>query len=116
MGSVTIYGRGVCGDMLLNELTAYFEEEFSYPVECETVLEQAGDVQIEAPDDSDTQTVASILEPLGYEEFDSAEALYEAVYGNVDDAYIGRKYYDDRGGEHGDAEDQPRDDENNVSF
>jgi len=101
--------------MLLSELTAYFEEEFSYPVEFETVIERTGDVQIEAPNASDTQTVASILEPVGYEEFESADSLFEAVYGNVDDAYIGRKYYDDRGGEHGETENQPRD-ENNVSF
>lgn len=101
--------------MLLSELTAYFDEEFSYPVDVETVVRQTGNVQIEAPNATDTQTMGSILEPLGHQQFDSADALYETVYGNVDDAYIGRKYYDDRGGEHGDAEEGPRD-EQNVSF
>jgi hypothetical protein len=100
-------------DVLLSDLTAHLESEFSYPVDLETVVEQSGDLQIEAPNAADTQEVGTILEPLGPTSVDSAEELFDMVYGNLNDDYIGRKYYDDRGSPtEGDA---PTDTEN-VSF
>lgn len=100
--------------MLLSELEAHLELEFSYPVDLQTVVERAGDLQIEAPNAADTQTLGSILEPLGADTVDSADELFAVVYGNLNDDYVGRKYYDDRG-------DTPTDelgptDTENVSF
>ena len=100
--------------MLLSELPDYFEAEFTYPVELRTVIERAGDVQIAAPNDSDTQAIDSLLEPLGVDVVSSADELFAMVYGNLNDSYIGRKYYDDRGGNPTDG-DGPTDTEN-ISF
>ena len=83
--------------MLLSELTAHLEAEFSYPVELRTVIERAGHRRIEAPNAVDEQEIGAILEPLGDATVDSAEELFDIVYGNLNDDYIGRKYYDDRG-------------------
>lgn len=100
--------------MLLTDLTAYLEAEFSYPVDLRTVIDRSGDLQIEAPNAADTQGITSILEPLGVNTVDSADELYAMVYGNLNDDYIGRKYYDDRGQIPADGT-EPMDTEN-VSF
>lgn len=84
--------------MLLSELTAYLDREFSYPVALDTVLEDAGALEIEGPNTTDSQTLASILEPLGADSFESGDALFDTIYGNLSDDFIGRKFYDDRGG------------------
>lgn len=101
--------------MLLSELPAYLETELSYPVELETVIEQAGTVEIEAPDAGDSETIASVLEPLASSSFESPADLYLTIYGSVGDDYIGRKFYDDRGSNPMEARRGPVDDRN-VSF
>lgn len=100
--------------MLLSELTAHLETEFSYPVTLRTVIERSGDLHIEAPNAVETQAVDSILEPLGVDTVHSAEELFAMVYGNLNDDYIGRKYYDDRGVNPAEGS-EPMDTEN-VSF
>ena len=52
---------------------------------------------------------------LGSHSFDSADALYKTIYGNVSDEFIGRKYYDDRGGNPAEVPGAPSDEEH-VSF
>jgi len=84
--------------MKLSSLRAYLAQEFTYPVDTKTVLEEAGAVQIDAPNSTDTQTIRTILTPLGAVSFESPDVLFETIFGNVSDEYIGRKYYDDRGG------------------
>lgn len=101
--------------MLLSNLQAFLDAEFTYPIELGTVLEQAGTVRIEGENAEDAETLESILGPLGTDSFESAEALFETVYGNVTDDFIGRKYYDDRGSNPPDTEDGPKDHED-ISF
>lgn len=101
--------------MLLADLPAQLKGEFDYPVTLETVMERMGSVEVESHDCTDPATVGSILEPLAPDTFDSPEMLYETIYGTVGDEHIGRKYYDDRGGDHTTPDEGPRDDEN-VSF
>ncbi|WP_059058469.1 hypothetical protein [Halobacterium hubeiense] len=36
--------------------------------------------------------------PLGADSFESGDALFDTIYGNLNDDFIGRKFYDDRGG------------------
>lgn len=100
--------------MLHSELPTHLETEFSYPVELDTVIEQMGAVEVETQAGANAETVRSILQPLGTDTFDSPTILYETIYGNVTDDHIGRKYYDDRGGNLGN-DDGPID-EVNVSF
>ena len=83
--------------MLLSDLQEFLEDELTYPIELDTVLEEIGEVEIEAPNRSDSETVHSIIGHLGDDSFGSADELHETIIGNVSDKYIGRKYYDDRG-------------------
>lgn len=84
--------------MKLSSLQSYLAQEFNYPIDMRSVLEAAGSVEIDAPNSDDSQTIRTILTPLGTESFESADVLYDTIFGNVSDEYIGRKYYDDRGG------------------
>lgn len=101
--------------MLLSELADYLETEFTYPVELETVLERVGDVRIGDGTADNPETVGSALGSLGPDSFDSADDLFKTIYGNVGDDFIGRKYYDDRGGNPAEVPGGPSDEEH-VSF
>lgn len=83
--------------MKIKDLLQQFESEFTYPLTSETLLEQAGDALIEAPNQADSVTLASVLERCNVSRFSSSSDLYYTVVGNLDDAFIGRKFYDDRG-------------------
>ena len=101
--------------MLLSELPEHLETTLTYPVELDTVLEQEGHVEIEAPDARDSETIRSVLEPLNRDSFESSRDLFNTIYGNVSDEYIGRKFYDDRG-RNPMTTDRGPSDERNVSF
>lgn len=84
--------------MQLSSLQSYLAQEFTYPVGRDAVLAKVGSIEIDAPNSTDSQTIHTILAPLGPETFESSDVLFETIYGSVNDEYIGRKYYDDRGG------------------
>lgn len=83
--------------MKVKEVRGYLGEEFSYPVDLETVLEEAGDVEVEAPDARDTRELREVLGHIDADRYNSAKELQETIQSHVDDEYIGRKHYDDRG-------------------
>ncbi|UIO99169.1 hypothetical protein Hbl1158_11575 [Halobaculum sp. CBA1158] len=91
--------------MRLSELRAEFSRQLSFPTDRETAVERVGDVTLEAPNGDDT-TVAAVLARAETAEFDSAKELHDTLVGLVDDAFIGRKFYDDRGGQTGMENDQ----------
>lgn len=101
--------------MLLSNVTEYLDADFTYPVELGMVLERAGSVHVEGANTDDAETLESILGSLGADTFGSADTLFETIYGNVSDDFVGRKYYDDRGSNPPDTEEGPREPEN-VSF
>ncbi|WP_336021565.1 hypothetical protein [Halobellus salinisoli] len=101
--------------MKITDLSDYLEAELTYPIDRENVIERIGSVEIEAPDAEQNETVETIVTNLGQERYDSAEELFTTIIGNVSDEYIGRKFYDDRGGNPPETESGPRD-EDNVSF
>lgn len=88
----------------------FLEDEISYPIGADAVLEQVGDVTIQAPDSDDSKTIEALLDGVGVDSFESADELNETIHSMLPDEYIGRKYYDDRGDGRGDvrqdAEDQ----------
>lgn len=94
--------------MRLPETRDLFAREFSFPVACETVQEEIGDRELDAPN-GDSETIGTVLGRCQDEEFRSADELYDALLTFVGDGYIGRKYYDDRGA-------QPGEEEEEVSF
>jgi hypothetical protein len=84
--------------MKLDELPAFLDTELTYAVDHATVLERIGDVEVGAPGDRENETIASIIGATGQTEYASARELFETIVGNLSDEYIGRKFYDDRGG------------------
>ena len=96
-------------------LRSYLDEELSYPIDQESVIERIGTVEIEAPDRDDSETIATIVDSLGRETYGSADELYKTIIGNVNDQHIGRKFYDDRG-QHSVETSEGPEEERDVSF
>ena len=82
--------------MRLSETRDRFASELTFPVEHETVLDSLGDVELDAPY-GESESVSDVLERAGETEYRSADELYDTLVTFVGDAYIGRKFYDDRG-------------------
>jgi hypothetical protein len=97
-------------------LRGYLDEEFEFPVDRSGVVERVGDVTIDAPDDDDSEAIGTMLDRDNDETFENLDDLFASIYGTLDECYIGRKYYDDRGGTVEEMDRAyPRDDRN-VSF
>jgi hypothetical protein len=79
-------------------------EAETYPIEKEELLDRYGDRELVLEDD--TTTLEEVLEPLGQDEFESADDVRQSVLTMVSDEAIGRKDYSDRGGETDTEEDQ----------
>jgi hypothetical protein len=94
--------------MRLPETRDLFERELQFPVARERVVETIGERQLEAPNGPDT-TVEAVLSHCAEGEFESADALYDSLVMHVEDGFVGRKQYDDRGS-------QPRGDDDELSF
>ena len=75
-----------------------FVERLRFPANREEVIERVGDVALDPPD-GDRTTVEAVLEMADDTEFHSPDELHQTVVGYVGDGFIGRKYYDDRGGQ-----------------
>lgn len=90
--------------MELNELPDLVDDEFTYPITTETVIETIGDRTVDAPNGSGSEDLETILDRTGETSFEVSDELITAIRGNVSDEYIGRKYYDDRGANPSDTE------------
>jgi hypothetical protein len=88
------------------------DESLEFPVTHTAMIEQIGTVEITSPS-GDSVTIQEILDPVEEESYLSSDALYTAIVGNLDETFIGRKYYDDRGGM---AIGTVMEDESTVSF
>ena len=101
--------------MNISGLPEFLEDALAYPIDQASVMEQIGAIEIEAPDDLEAETVSTIIGSVGQETYGSADELFATIIGNVSDEYIGRKFYDDRGGNPAEAASGPRD-EADISF
>lgn len=97
-----------------NQLEPYLGFALEYPVDADEVRRRLGLVEVSAPGVDAVTTIDDLLAPADDASFDSATALYEQLMCSLDEGHVGRKYYDDRGGE-APASDGPRD-ETNASF
>ncbi len=91
---------GDTGGMRLPETRDLFSRRVSFPTTAETVRSEIGNVSLEAPM-GDEETIGEVLSRCPHEEFENADALYDALVTFVGDAYVGRKFYDDRGSQGG---------------
>lgn len=83
--------------MRYSETLQLFDQAFEFPTDHETVVEQLGDVELAAPT-GDVVTVSTILDRIEVDTYQSSDDLYTTLLGGLEDGFIGRKYYDDRGG------------------
>lgn len=90
--------------MRYSETLQLFEQAFDFPADQRTVDEQLGDVELTAPT-GDVVSVRDVLERTSETTYDSPEGLYTSLIGNLEDGFIGRKYYDDRSGTQSGIED-----------
>ncbi|WP_440991905.1 hypothetical protein [Haloarchaeobius baliensis] len=97
-----------------NELEPYLGFALDYPVDADDVRRRLGLVEVSAPGVDATTTIDDLLRPADGATFDSATALYEQLVCNLDERHVGRKFYDDRGGQAA-STGGPRD-ERNTSF
>lgn len=78
-------------------LREYLDGELEYPVDHSSVLTRIGETTVDAPDDVDSESIDEILSRDDDETYETVDDLFASVVGNLDDDYIGRKFYDDRG-------------------
>ncbi|MFB6122296.1 MAG: hypothetical protein ABEJ78_02405 [Haloferacaceae archaeon] len=83
--------------MRYSETLQLFEQAFDFPAEQDTVVQQLGGVELTTPA-GDAVTVGTILERTDRTTYASPDELYTSLVGNLEDGFIGRKYYDDRSG------------------
>lgn len=83
--------------MRLPETRDLFARELDFPVSREAAIEAVGGVELEAPT-GNNETIREVLDRCETDEFDSPDGLYGSLMTFVSDGFIGRKYYDDRGG------------------
>ena len=83
--------------MRLPETRDLFAQELEFPVTRETVIESVGSTELHAPA-GEHETIAEIIEKSDIESFDSADGLFNMLMSFAGGGFIGRKYYDDRGG------------------
>ncbi|KDS90459.1 hypothetical protein FK85_14205 [Halorubrum saccharovorum] len=72
------------------------DQSLDFPATHTAVVEQIGAVEVTSPSGGSV-TVQEILDSVGEESYPTSDALYAAIVGNLDETFIGRKYYDDRG-------------------
>lgn len=83
--------------MRLSETRDLFASRFEFPVDREEVMEQVGDIEIDAPT-GEAERIGTILDRTEQGTYGSSEELQDLVITYVGDQYIGRKFYDERGG------------------
>lgn len=86
--------------MRLAETRNVFARKLTFPADREAVLAAVGDQSLDAPY-GDPETIRTVLDRTTASSFRSADELYDTVLANVGEQYIGRKHYDDRGGQGG---------------
>ena len=79
-----------------HDVRDYLADELSYPIEVEDVIDQIGDVKLEAPDLDRSERIGDLLEEVDDDHYDTADELNQIIHSMLPDEYIGRKFYDDR--------------------
>lgn len=69
--------------------------ELEFPMDVERLIDEVGAQLIEAPNGT-SESIGEILKRGDMTPVDSVDDAYTRLLGNVSDAYIGRKFYDDR--------------------
>lgn len=73
------------------------EQACEFPVDRDDVVSDLGEVKLTAPS-GESLTLGEVLERSEKATYHSSVDLYTSIQGNLTDAFVGRKRYDDRGG------------------
>jgi len=73
------------------------DQSIEFPITQENLVKQLGEVEL-TPPTGDPVLLSEILTQANEPTYMSAEMLYTTIVGNLDESFIGRKYYDDRSG------------------
>ena len=83
-------------EIRLSETRDLFSQELTFPVTCEEVIEDCGDVGLQGPGGVD-DTIADVFDRCESTEFGSTDELVDTLMMYVSEDYVGRVGYDDRG-------------------
>lgn len=84
--------------MRLQNCHSTIREEIDFPVEKADLVERHGAIRLDNPKQGPDTPIADVLTPVGETyEYASADDLYDDLLRLVDESFIGRKFYDDRG-------------------
>ncbi|MFB6157099.1 MAG: hypothetical protein ABEJ34_04585 [Haloferacaceae archaeon] len=95
--------------MRYSETQQLFDQAFEFPADHDTVVDRLGDVELATPA-GDPVSVREVLERTDEDSYHSADGLYTSLLRNLEDGFIGRKFYDDRAGTGSGVEDVRGDD------
>ncbi|MFB6087364.1 MAG: hypothetical protein ABEJ85_02490 [Haloarculaceae archaeon] len=97
--------------MRVTETRQLFEQACEYPMDHETLVERLGTVPLDAPTGESTP-LGTVFERCEPETYETADDAFNTLMANLEETFIGQKYYDDRGGEAG----EPHPDADQVAF
>lgn len=83
--------------MDFSEVRTHLVRECQFPIDHDTLVERVGDVALDAPT-AEAETLATVLERTDETTYRSVDDVHATLVGTVGDAYVGRKFYDDRSG------------------
>ncbi|MFB6104348.1 MAG: hypothetical protein ABEJ57_04590 [Halobacteriaceae archaeon] len=83
--------------MDLSAVRDHIADRCEFPIEQDTLVDRVGDVRIDAPTTA-TASLETVLERSSETRYRSVDAVYTTVVGNVGEAFVGPKNYDDRAG------------------
>lgn len=69
--------------------------EFGFPMSIERLIDEVGEWTLEAPNGT-SESIGDALSRSGGTTVHSADEAFDILTGAVSDAYVGRKFYDDR--------------------
>lgn len=91
--------------MDFHEVRDRLDQKYEFPVDHTVLVEEVGDIELDGSS-TESETVETVLNRTEKTTYQSANGVYEILFGTVTDAYIGRKCYDDRSGSRQSTEDR----------
>ncbi|MFC6766212.1 MULTISPECIES: hypothetical protein [Halobacteriales] len=79
------------------EIQRLCEREVDFPITHDALIDELGEAELRPPTGEPT-TVGTVLKTTNERSYESVDDVYQTILGNLDESFVGRKFYDDRGG------------------
>jgi len=83
--------------MEITEIRGHLDRTIEFPVGRTELIAALGDREVRAPGGGTTR-LAEAIDRTDERTYGSATEAHETIVGNLGENFVGRKYYDDRGG------------------